>query len=208
MVIYITTNLINGKRYIGSDTKNKSKYLGSGTLLKLAIKKYGKENFRKDILEVCDTISNMKKREEYWLNYYDAGNNRMFYNMHNYSNGSGIPSMETRNKMCESHRRRDNTGEKNPMYGRTGKNHPLFGKKHLEETRKKIGDSVRGKCAGKNNGRFKSEVYCISGIYRGDRLLAKEWCNKLSVDASDFYSHLRGTKYKKGIKGNFFKWEK
>jgi hypothetical protein len=45
--IYITTNKINGNRYIG---KHKSKdwdnnYFGSGTYLGRAIKKYGKENF-------------------------------------------------------------------------------------------------------------------------------------------------------------------
>ena len=47
MVIYKTTNLVNGKIYIGKDKYNNPKYLGSGKILKLAINKYGKGNFRR-----------------------------------------------------------------------------------------------------------------------------------------------------------------
>lgn len=47
MVIYKTTNLINGKIYIGQDSKDRPNYYGSGKLIHRAIKKYGKENFKK-----------------------------------------------------------------------------------------------------------------------------------------------------------------
>ena len=45
--IYITTNMVNGKRYIGQKKfcDGWKTYLGSGKLLKKAIKKYCKENF-------------------------------------------------------------------------------------------------------------------------------------------------------------------
>ena len=53
--IYITTNNINGKKYIGQkkyDKEGKWKtYLGSGIILNRAIKKYGAENFSKEIIE-------------------------------------------------------------------------------------------------------------------------------------------------------------
>lgn len=57
-IIYKTTNDINGKIYVGYHyTKNiNDSYIGSGKLLKLAIKKYGKENFSKKILYQIDTI--------------------------------------------------------------------------------------------------------------------------------------------------------
>ena len=49
--IYLTTNLINGKKYIGKHYGEiNDSYLGSGILIKKAIKKYGSNNFTKKIL--------------------------------------------------------------------------------------------------------------------------------------------------------------
>jgi group I intron endonuclease len=74
MIIYKTINLINGKFYIGQDSKNNPAYLGSGTLLNAAIKKYGIENFKKEILEHCETKSQLNEREKYWIKITDARN--------------------------------------------------------------------------------------------------------------------------------------
>lgn len=56
IIIYETTNLINGKTYIGQHkvvSKKYDYYLGSGNIIRKAIKKYGKENFvRKDLYKV------------------------------------------------------------------------------------------------------------------------------------------------------------
>ena len=68
MVIYKTINLINGKIYVGKDTKNNSNYYGSGTILLLAIKKYGKENFEKTILENCSNENELNLKEIYCNN--------------------------------------------------------------------------------------------------------------------------------------------
>jgi len=51
MIIYKTTNTINGKIYIGKDVKNDPNYIGSGLYIKNAIKKYGKEHFKKETIE-------------------------------------------------------------------------------------------------------------------------------------------------------------
>ena len=67
MVIYKTTNLINGKFYIGQDSKNNPNYLGSGLLLIQAIEKYGKENFLKEILEGCSTKQELNTKEKKWI---------------------------------------------------------------------------------------------------------------------------------------------
>lgn len=67
MIIYKTTNLVNGKFYIGQDSHNNPKYLGSGISLDRAIKKYGRENFKKEILEFCDSKLALNEREIFWI---------------------------------------------------------------------------------------------------------------------------------------------
>ena len=83
--IYITTNHVNGKRYIGQKKYDKNgkwkKYLGSGIALKNAISKYGENNFSKEIIEECETKEKLDEREIFWINCYDATNNKDFYNI-------------------------------------------------------------------------------------------------------------------------------
>jgi len=82
MVIYKTTNLINSKYYIGKDEKNNPDYLGSGLLLNRAIKKHGRENFKKEILETCTNRTELNEKEIYWIEKLKAivsGKNNHFY---------------------------------------------------------------------------------------------------------------------------------
>ena len=98
-IVYCTTNLINGKKYIGSHTRNLNKYMGSGVDITKAIKKYGKDNFIKQILAEVDSYEMMRKLEEYWCEYFDVKNNKLFYNRTNKGVGSPkgwIMSEETR----------------------------------------------------------------------------------------------------------------
>lgn len=67
MIIYKTTNQINGRYYIGKNKTNDPNYLGSGKLLHQAFKKYGKENFVKEILEICNNEDHLNEREKYWI---------------------------------------------------------------------------------------------------------------------------------------------
>lgn len=69
-LIYKTTNLVNGKIYIGKhETDNLNDgYLGSGKLLKRAIEKYGEENFKREILFECSTREEMNAKESELVN--------------------------------------------------------------------------------------------------------------------------------------------
>lgn len=63
--LYQTTNLVNGNYYVGMHVGElKDTYLGSGKLLKQAIHKYGKDNFKKEILVVCETIEELRRWEK------------------------------------------------------------------------------------------------------------------------------------------------
>ena len=81
MVIYKTTNKINGKWYIGMDSRDNPNYLGSGVALSKAIQKYGKENFNKEILQRCDNIDSLTKAEIYWIDKENAVKDTNSYNM-------------------------------------------------------------------------------------------------------------------------------
>jgi group I intron endonuclease len=81
MIIYKTTNNLNGKIYIGQDKNNNSSYYGSGKKLQRAIKKYGKENFKKEILEECVDESHMNEREVYWISFYNSQDRKIGYNI-------------------------------------------------------------------------------------------------------------------------------
>lgn len=81
MIIYKTTNLINGKIYIGRDKNDNDSYLGSGLLLSKAIKKYGKENFKKETIEKCSTIKNLNEREIFWIYKLNSRNKKIGYNI-------------------------------------------------------------------------------------------------------------------------------
>lgn len=83
--IYITTNIINGRRYIGQksfDYKSRwYSYVGSGYQLIKAIKKYGKENFKRDIVAIAYTAKELNELEIIWIRDYNAVINENFYNM-------------------------------------------------------------------------------------------------------------------------------
>lgn len=103
--VYITTNKINGKKYIGQrkyDKQGKWKtYLGSGVILSRAIEKYGVDNFSKEIVENCETKQLLNEREKYWISYFDATNSDNFYNIANGGDGGNTLAGYTEEQLEE-----------------------------------------------------------------------------------------------------------
>jgi hypothetical protein len=64
-IVYQITNLLNGKYYVGAHQTSEidDGYMSSSKVVKNAIKKHGKENFKKEVLYNFLTLEEMFKKE-------------------------------------------------------------------------------------------------------------------------------------------------
>ena len=168
--VYLIVNKLNGKLYVGQHRSKRLKdnYLGSGTAIRRAIKKYGKDNFNKGYLEFANSKDHLDELEKKWIKFFKNHPTRGCYNIKDGGhNGKPVPvSEENRVRMSIKF-----SGENNPFYGkkhtkesrrlisearkdfrwteedkkrmsrqRSGDKHPLYGVGHSEETKKKFRD--------------------------------------------------------------------
>jgi group I intron endonuclease len=112
MYVYLLTNNINGKYYVGQTKKNDlQKYFTfkkwcatSGNYYKMpiisAIAKYGWENFTVDVLAEPQTKEQMDNLERVWIVLLDSRNPDLGYNIAAGGSGIGIAhSQETKDKI-------------------------------------------------------------------------------------------------------------
>lgn len=113
------------------------------------------------------------------------------------------------------HRLLHNEGEHNPMYGkkhteetkkrlsgmRKGENNAMYGKHHTEESKKKMSLSRKGKYTGEDNpfyGKKHSEESCrkMSAAHKGKHL-SEEWKNKIGEASrgKHWYNNGKETKF-------------
>lgn len=160
--VYLTTNIVNGKIYVGqytfkADKRLNANYLGSGTVIEQAIKKYGRENFKRRILKLCYTVNQLNGYETYYTLKYNPnldpnigynqiiGPNRVCGN----KNPASYPNV--RKKMIEANRRttlsKEYRKKQSDIMKEYFKNHDanFKGCKHSEETKRKIVQSRIGK---------------------------------------------------------------
>lgn len=94
--IYLTTNLNNGKMYIGQhiNCRFNKKYFGSGKLLKKAIIKYGVNNFLTVPLLYCSTKIDLDNAEKYFIQKLKICGKKKCYNLANGGANGSIPLMQ------------------------------------------------------------------------------------------------------------------
>lgn len=171
--IYLTTNLIDNKKYIGKRTcsaDERSKkwrqglYLGSGVILKKALKRYGRKNFSRVILCNCYSLIELNQKEQFFIEQYHALNNPEFYNIAKGGDGGSVldllppekaraawdkaaksrigrvVSEETRQKERESHKNQKPTAKCLAAVSMYARNH-----RASPETRKKISEAGKGR---------------------------------------------------------------
>ena len=126
MYIYKITNKVNGKVYIGQSIRpieqRFQRHINDAvnnildTHFARAIRKYGKENFYIELIETCDSQTELNLREQYWIRKYDSINNG--YNETDATNkcGGNTYMSKTENEMKEISEKISKTklGSKNP----------------------------------------------------------------------------------------------
>jgi group I intron endonuclease len=126
--IYCITNQINFKQYVGQHASlcsiEEDDYGGSGKLLYHAYKKYGKENFKRDVIEICESEDQLDEQETYWIKEKKSHVSFGGYNLT--WGGEGNRGFKTSDKTKKL------LSEK------------MKGKKISEETKKKISKSLKG----------------------------------------------------------------
>jgi len=175
-IVYKTTNQVNGKFYIGTHktVELNDDYLGSGKYLKYAIQKYGIENFKKEILFVFDNPEDMFAKEaEIVTEEFISENNT--YNLKkggfggfDYVNSLIDQSWKVENGKKSLHMQKVNT---DPTY-RKKLNESVStrlkiwhkerkisapnwkGKKHTEESKKKISEKLAISSKGSKNSQY------------------------------------------------------
>lgn len=113
MLVYLATNLVNNKKYVGYTTKSleerkKNHYYKSKSknnkhyfyLLPLAIRKYGFNNFKWEVLFETDSITEVQEKEKYYIKHIKTISPNG-YNLTIGGNG-GIQSDETKDKISKS----------------------------------------------------------------------------------------------------------
>ena len=82
--IYKTTNLVNGKIYVGQKKSSKflgNKYLGSGKYLKCAIKHYGENSFAVSLICAAESKDELDELEKYYIEKFNANDHDVGYNI-------------------------------------------------------------------------------------------------------------------------------
>ncbi len=209
-ITYITTNSINGKQYIGDHSTNNldDKYIGSGNLMRKAIKKYGKKNFKRKILEICESKQKAFDFQEKYINEF----NTLVPNGYNLSPTGGLNvkrcfseeakrkigaaskgrtvSAESRLKMSMSR-----SGENNPMYGKgykiIGNKNGMFEIGHTEKTKEKM-----------RKPKTKEHIKNLKKSIKNQKKYKCPHCDKLFA-AGNLYKHIYGLK-NRGVVSEFW----
>lgn len=153
--VYMHTNIANGKRYIGittQDTKKRWKY-GNGyknQLFYRAIKKYGWENFKHDILFTNLTKSQAEAKEIELIAQYKSNSPKYGYNTDNGGKTIGTHSEETKLKIGQANKghtpwknkhHKESTKKKLSIL-KSGSNNPNYGKTQSRETKLKLSKKI------------------------------------------------------------------
>lgn len=144
--IYMVTNKLNGKQYVGQSIVERNK-VGHGQLIKLSYDKYGKDNFTYN--PICKNITNrntLNYLERFWIKVTDS----CYPNGYNIEEGGstkGEVAQSTKQKLREINKGKILSEETKKKISTSlkGEKNPFFGKTHTLESRTKITSASIGR---------------------------------------------------------------
>lgn len=139
--IYKTTNMINNKIYIGQHQGSylDDKYIGSGQLLSRAIKKYGRNNFKCELLELCKDKTDLDLKEKEYIKIYCSQDPTVGYNIADGGQG-GDQGQEVRQRISNSLK-----GVPKSLSHREKLSKAATGKHLTDECKQRISEGNKGK---------------------------------------------------------------
>ena len=166
MIIYKVTNLINNKIYIGQTVSSleirksqheRSYSYGYRNAFPRAINKYGKENFKWEIIDTANSLEELNEKENYYIGLYQSTNRKKGYNLKCGGNNKFLDDT-VKQKIGDAQR-----GELNHMYGKTGDLNPTSKRVKNITTGEIFGSSME--CARELGLNFSH----VSAVCRGSR---------------------------------------
>lgn len=154
--VYIITNIINNKVYIGETTNLESRLIEHlrrllsnkhvNEHLQNAVNLYGIETFGFDVLEFCES-KDTKKREHYWVVNLHALDKEKGYNIKpTHPDKINLRSKETSKKIYETKQKK--ALERGYWFSEEDIKKRVISRKgytHSEETKRKIGEKSKGR---------------------------------------------------------------
>ena len=169
--VYLHTNKINGKRYVGITCKQPEKRWGKNgnqykqsSYIGKAIKKYGWDNFKHEVLLTNETFEYACAVERCLIRHYKANNPVYGYNLTSGGEKSSgvIMSDEARKRMGAAQKKRLENPENHPRYGAhlTDEHKQIISNANKgRKMPKEACESMSKNRTGTKNGRTKP-VYC------------------------------------------------
>jgi len=172
MIIYKVTNLITNKSYIGQTigylSRRKKQHIYKSKNPKCyfhrAINKYGKDNFKWEILEKCDHTYQLYELEYHYIKQYNTKVPNGYNLTDGYDNSTYGLKLTKEQKLYLSKRVR---GKNNPNYGNGKKIQGDKNPAKRPEVRKKISEAKKG-CKRPDIASYRSKCYLIVNIYTGE----------------------------------------
>jgi group I intron endonuclease len=165
--IYLITNLINGKVYVGKSVNTderwrdhkkvalggKEKYPDDFFYVHAAMAKYGIDNFKFEIIEEFATEDEAYFFETWWIQFLESFRRTHGYNLNQGGVGGIVPSEETRQKLIAAQNKPERIKQQSDAMKKRHQENPGFlgeinkgnkyalGLKHSEETKQQMSQS-------------------------------------------------------------------